>query len=173
MIGATRSNVVSAQESQRLKKSIARFLGLVGILVLLQGIVIAMHPDSNDVELGNMMIVFGLFFSFGAWRLWPASTSENIQNSNEQELSPPYVESFPLLQRISKPGFLFIFSVLFILIGLVLDDAMASSNPTFPIGPTNGQIVGILFLLTGGLMFLITGFIISRRILKSLLMKSS
>ena len=33
---------------------------------------------------------------------------------------------FPLLQRISKPGFLFIFSVLFILIGLVLDDAMAT-----------------------------------------------
>ena len=163
--------MVSAQGSQRLKKSIARFLGLVGILVLLQGIVIAIAPDSNDVELGNIMIVFGLFFSFGAWRLWPASTSENIQNSNEQELSPPYVEGFPLLQRISKPGFLFIFSVLFILIGLVLDDAMASSNPT--IGPTNGQLVGILFLLTGGVMFLITGFIISRRILKSLLMKSS
>ncbi|MEC8670521.1 MAG: hypothetical protein VXY11_04770, partial [Candidatus Thermoplasmatota archaeon] len=59
----------------------------------------------------------------------------------------------------------------FILIGLVLDDAMASSNPT--IGPTNGQLVGILFLLTGGVMFLITGFIISRRILKSLLMKNS
>lgn len=163
--------MVSAQGSQRLKKSIARFLALVGILVLLQGIVIAIAPDSNDVELGNIMIVFGLLFSFGAWRLWPASTSENIQNSNEQELSPPYLESFPLLQRISKPGFLFIFSVLFILIGLVLDDAMASSNPT--IGPTNGQLVGILFLLTGGVMFLITGFIISRRILKSLLMKSS
>ena len=163
--------MVGAQGSQRLKKSIARFLALVGILVLLQGIVIAIAPDSNDVELGNIMIVFGLLFSFGAWRLWPASTSENIQNSNEQELSPPYLESFPLLQRISKPGFLFIFSVLFILIGLVLDDAMASSNPT--IGPTNGQLVGILFLLTGGVMFLITGFIISRRILKSLLMKSS
>ena len=163
--------MVSAQGSQRLKKSIARFLGLVGILVLLQGIVIAIAPDSNDVELGIMMIVFGLFFSFGVWRLWPASTSENIQNSNEQELSPPYVESFPLLQRISKPGFLFIFSVLFILVGLVLDDAMASSNPT--IGPTNGQLVGILFLLTGGVIFLITGFIISRRIRKSLLMKSS
>ena len=163
--------MVSAQGSQRLKKSIARFLGLVGILVLLQGIVIAIAPDSNDVELGIMMIVFGLFFSFGVWRLWPASTSENIQNSNEQELSPPYVESFPLLQRISKPGFLFIFSVLFILVGLVLDDAMASSNPT--IGPTNGQLVGILFLLTGGFMLGWTGFSISLRILKSLLMKSS
>jgi len=157
------------QESQRLKKSIAGLLGLVGISLVVQGIVIAMHP--NDVELGIMVIVFGLFCSFGAWRLWPASTSENIQNSNEQELSPPYVESFPLLQRISKPGFLFIFSVLFILVGLVLDDAMASSNPT--IGPTNGQLVGILFLLTGGVIFLITGFIISRRIRKSLLMKSS
>ena len=130
-----------------------------------------MHPDSNDVELGIMMIVFGLFFSFGAWRLWPASTSENIHYSNEQELVPPSGESFSLLQGKSKPGFLFIFSVLFIFIGLVLDDAMASSNPT--IGPTNGQLVGILFLLTGGVMFLITGFIISRRILKSLLMKSS
>ena len=161
--------MVSAQESQRLKKSIARFLGLVGILVLLQGIAMLLHPEPDSASEG--VAIVGLLLSFGAWSLWPASTSENIQNSNEQELSPPYVESFPLLQGRFKLGFLFIFSVLFILIGLVLDDAMASSNPT--IGPTNGQLVGILFLLTGGVMFLITGFIISRRILKSLLMKSS
>ena len=83
------------QESQRLKKSIAGLLGLVGISLVVQGIVIAMHP--NDVELGIMVIVFGLFCSFGAWRLWPASTSEKIQNSNEQEQPPFSPESFPLL----------------------------------------------------------------------------
>ena len=84
-----------AQESQWLKKFIAGLLGLLGITILVQGIVIAMHP--NDVELGIMVIVFGLFFSFGAWRLWPASTSGKIQNSNEQELPPSSAESFPLL----------------------------------------------------------------------------
>ena len=84
-----------AQESQKLKKSIAGLLGLLGITILVQGIVIAMHP--NDVELGIIVIVFGLFFSFGAWRYWPASTSEKIQNSNEQEQSPSSAESFPLL----------------------------------------------------------------------------
>ena len=78
-----------------MKKFIAGLLGLLGITILVQGIVIAMHP--NDVELGIMVIVFGLFFSFGACRLWPASTSEKIQNSNEQELPPYSAESFPLL----------------------------------------------------------------------------
>ena len=152
-----------------LKKFIAGLLGLVGISLVVQGIVM---PSITGTDMyGTVLIFVGLPFSFAAWKLWPASTSGKIQNSNEQELSPTYVESFPLLQGRFKLGFLFIFSVLFILIGLVLDDAMASSNPT--IGPTNGQLVGILFLLTGGVMFLITGFIISRRILKSLLMKSS
>ena len=87
--------MTTAQESQWLKKFIAGLLGLLGITILVQGIVIAMHP--NDVELGIMVIVFGLFFSLGAWRLWPASTSEKIQNSNEQELPPSSAESFPLL----------------------------------------------------------------------------
>ena len=87
--------MTTPQESQRLKKSIAGLLGLLGITILVQGIVIAMHP--NDVELGIMVIVFGLFCSFGAWRLWPASTSEKIQNSNEQEQPPFSPESFPLL----------------------------------------------------------------------------
>ena len=87
--------MTTPQESQRLKKSIAGLLGLVGISLVVQGIVIAMHP--NDVELGIMVIVFGLFCSFGAWRLWPASTSEKIQNSNEQEQPPFSPESFPLL----------------------------------------------------------------------------
>ena len=65
---------------------------------------------------------------------------------------------------------MFIFSVMLILIGLILDDTMASSDT---LGPTGGQLVGLLILFTGGVMFLITGFIISLRVLKSLLMKNS
>ena len=87
--------MTTAQESQWLKKIIAGLLGLLGITILVQGIVIAMHP--NDVELGIIVIVFGLFFSFGAWRYWPASTSEKIQNSNEQGQPLSSAESFPLL----------------------------------------------------------------------------
>ena len=65
---------------------------------------------------------------------------------------------------------MFIFSVMLILIGLILDDTMASSDT---LGPTVGQLFGLLILFTGGVMFLITGFIISLRVLKSLLMKNS
>ena len=65
---------------------------------------------------------------------------------------------------------MFIFSVMLILIGLILDDTMASSDT---LGPTGGQLFGLLILFIGGVMFLITGFIISLRVLKSLLMKNS
>ena len=84
-----------AQESQRLKKSIAGLLGLVGISLVVQGIVMASHP-STDMT-GTILIIVGLAISFLAWRLWPASTSEKIQNSNEQEQQPSSAESFPLL----------------------------------------------------------------------------
>tara|TARA_B100000963_G_scaffold350831_1_gene361621 strand:- start:1253 stop:1513 length:261 start_codon:yes stop_codon:yes gene_type:complete len=63
----------------------------------------------------------------------------------------------------SRVGILCIFSVLFIVIGLVLDDTMASSDT---LGPTGGQLFGLLILFTGGVMFLITGFIISLRVVK-------
>ena len=72
--------------------------------------------------------------------------------------------------RMSRTEFLCILSVLFIVIGLILDDTMASSDT---LGPTGGQLFGLLILFTGGVMFLITGFIISLRVLKSLLMKNS
>ena len=65
---------------------------------------------------------------------------------------------------------MFIFSVMLILIGLILDDTMARSDT---LGPTGGQLFGLLILFTGGVMFLINGFIISLRVLKSLLMKNS
>ena len=71
------------QESQWLKKSIAGLLGLVGISLVVQGIVIASDP-STDMT-GTILIIVGLAISFLAWRYWPASTSEKIQNSNEQE----------------------------------------------------------------------------------------
>ena len=86
--------MVIDQESQRLKKSIAGLLGLVGISLVVQGIVMASHP-STDMT-GTILIIVGLAISFLAWRLWPASTSEKIQNSNEQE-QPPSAESFPRL----------------------------------------------------------------------------
>ena len=56
----------------------------------------------------------------------------------------------------------FIISVLFIVIGLVLDDTTASSDT---LGPTGGQLFGLLMLFTGGVMFLVIGFIISLRVL--------
>ena len=67
----------------------------------------------------------------------------------------------------------FIFSVVLIVIGLVLDDTMASSDPgSFPL-PSLEDFIGVSMIVIGGLMFLITGFIISLRVLKSLLMKNS
>ena len=159
----------TGEESPLSKKIIPGLVGLLGVALLMQGAVMA--TDASTDMSGTILIIVGLLLSFGAWRLWPASTSENIQNSNEQELTPRSAESSPPSQGTSNPGFWFLLSVLFIFFGLVLDDAMASSNPT--IGPTNGQLVGILFLLTGGVMFLITGFLISRRIAKSLFVKSA
>ena len=159
----------TGEESPLSKKIIPGLVGLLGVALLMQGAVMA--TDASTDMTGTILIIVGLLLSFGAWRLWPASMSEKIQNSNEQERPHSSAESVLPLPITSNPGFWFLLSVLFIFFGLILDDAMASSNPT--IGPTNGQLVGILFLLTGGVMFLITGFIISRRILKSLLMKSS
>ena len=78
-----------------LKKFIAGLLGLVGISLVVQGIVMASHA-STDMT-GTILIIVGLLLSFGAWRLWPASTSKKILNSNEQELPPSSAESFPLL----------------------------------------------------------------------------
>ncbi len=71
----------------------------------------------------------------------------------------------------SRIGFLFILSILVIAIGLLLDDIMADSNSA-TLGPTYGQLLGALMLLTGGVIFLITAFTISLRVLKSMLMKS-
>ena len=85
-----------AQESQNLKKFIAGLIGLVGISLVVQGIVMASDP-STDMT-GTILIIVGLVaISFLAWRCWPASTSEKIQNSNEQEQPPSSAESFPLL----------------------------------------------------------------------------
>ena len=85
---------------QWLKKSIAIFSGLVGITILVQGIVIALHP--NDVELGIMVIVLGLLFSFGAWRLWPLSKPDDTHLSTRQKHAPPAKDRFqPLLVGMS------------------------------------------------------------------------
>ena len=87
--------MTTAQESQWLKKFIAGLLGLVGISLVVQGIVM---PSITGTDMyGTVLIFVGLPFSFAAWKLWPASTSEKIQNSNEQEQPPSSAESFPLL----------------------------------------------------------------------------
>jgi len=87
--------MTTAQESQWLKKSIAGLLGLVGISLVVQGIVM---PSITGTDMyGMVLIIVGLPFTFAAWKLWPASTSEKILNSNEQELPPSSAESFPLL----------------------------------------------------------------------------
>ena len=83
------------QESQWLNKFIAVVLGLLGISLVVYGFVMASHP-STDMT-GTILIIVGLAISFVAWRYWPASTSEKLQNSNEQGQPPPSAESFPLL----------------------------------------------------------------------------
>ena len=87
--------MATAQESQWLNKFIAGLLGLLGISLVVQGIVMASHP-STDMT-GTILIIVGLAITFVAWRLWPASTSEKILNSNEQERPSSSTESFPLL----------------------------------------------------------------------------
>ena len=100
-----------AQESQKLKKSIAGLLGLVGISLVVQGIVMASHP-STDMT-GTILIIVGLAISFLAWRCWPASTSEKIQNSNEQEQPPSSAESFPLLLAAMSVVMTLVWSMMF------------------------------------------------------------
>jgi|GEM_PF-1478318 len=100
-----------AQESQKLKKSIAGLLGLVGISLVVQGIVMASHP-STDMT-GTTLIIVGLAISFLAWRCWPASTSEKIQNSNEQEQPPSSAESFPLLLAAMSVVMTLVWSMMF------------------------------------------------------------
>ena len=56
--------------------------------------------------------------------------------------------------------FMFIFSVVLIVIGLVLDDTMASSDPgSFPL-PSLEDLIGVSMIVIGGLMFLSTGLIL-------------
>ena len=68
--------MTTAQEPQWLNKFIAGLLGLLGIPLVVQGIVMASHA-STDMT-GTILIIVGLLLSFGAWRLWPASTSKKF-----------------------------------------------------------------------------------------------
>ena len=63
-------------ESPWLKKSIAGLLGLVGISIVVQGIVVASHLNTGDMLIGAMLIIIGSLLSFAAWRLWPSSISD-------------------------------------------------------------------------------------------------
>ena len=63
-------------ESPWLKKSIAGLLGLVGISIVVQGIVVASHLNTGDMLIGAMLIIIGSLFSFAALRLWPSSISD-------------------------------------------------------------------------------------------------
>ena len=56
--------------------------------------------------------------------------------------------------------FMFIFSFVLIVIGLILDDTMASSDPgSFPL-PSLEDFIGVSMIVIGGLMFLFTGLIV-------------
>ena len=56
---------------------------------------------------------------------------------------------------------MFIFSVMLILIGLILDDTMASSDPgSFQFTPRLEDFIGVSMIVIGGLMFLFTGLIV-------------
>ena len=56
--------------------------------------------------------------------------------------------------------FMFIFSFVLIVIGLILDDTMASSDPgSFPL-PSLEDFIGVSMIIIGGLMFLSTGLIL-------------
>ena len=63
-------------KSPWLKKSIAGLLGLVGISIVVQGIVVASHLNTGDMLIGAMLIIIGSLLSFAAWRLWPSSISD-------------------------------------------------------------------------------------------------
>ena len=56
--------------------------------------------------------------------------------------------------------FMFIFSFVLFVIGLILDDTMASSDPgSFPL-PSLEDFIGVSMIVIGGLMFLFTGLIL-------------
>ena len=56
--------------------------------------------------------------------------------------------------------FMLIFSVVLVVIGLVLDNTMASSDPgSFPL-PSLEDFIGLSMIVIGGLMFLFTGLIL-------------
>ena len=56
--------------------------------------------------------------------------------------------------------FMLIFSVVLVVIGLVLDNTMASSDPgSFPL-PSLEDFIGLSMIVIGGLMFLFTGLML-------------
>ena len=56
--------------------------------------------------------------------------------------------------------FMFIFSFVLFVIGLILDNTMASSDPgSFPL-PSLEDFIGLSMIVIGGLMFLFTGLIL-------------
>ena len=69
--------------------------------------------------------------------------------------------------------FMFIFSVILILIGLVLVNSAASSSNSYFYQMSWGGLLGPWVLVAGVSFFLQTGIIISFRFLKSLVKKSS
>ena len=73
--------MTSVHESPWLKKTIPGLLGLVGISIVVQGIVMASDPGTDMT--GTMLIIVGLPFSFAAWKLWPTSDSPMVETEGE------------------------------------------------------------------------------------------
>ena len=106
-------------ESLVLKKFIAGLVGLLGVGPLMQGAVMA--TDASTDMSGTILIIVGLLLSFGAWRLWPASASNNTHNSTEQHLQlsePSMVETKQ--ERFSHYKIVSLWMTIVPVIGLVL-----------------------------------------------------
>ena len=97
----------AGEESPLWKKIIPGLVGMLGVALLMQGAVMA--TDASTDMTGTILIIVGLLLSFGCWRLWPASASNNTHNSTEQHLQisePSMVETnaeevFPLQDSIT------------------------------------------------------------------------
>ena len=109
----------TGNDSPLSKKSIAGLVGLLGISLVVQGIVMASNP-STDMN-GTILIIVGLLFSFGAWKLWPASASNNTHASTEQQPQPSESSMVETEQeRFSHYNIVSLWMAIVPIIGLVL-----------------------------------------------------
>ena len=71
---------------------ISGFLGLLGISMVLFGIQQALNPATD--AFGRVLIIGGLLLSYGAWRFWPVSTTEELTILPIMNPPPPLQRGF-------------------------------------------------------------------------------